>query len=266
MQAAVKDLSLARTDSQSFVICQRVLHKCHEIIFADLPSLSTAPYASLSLPSPPRFLRTKVRHNMEPSLVGIGLVLAGAAGMPLLTETVGEVAIEQGRAEGVNVRSVEMLDETTVGSRSSQAFQINVDDDDEGDVDDSLDTDDTSPAAHVPNDTSTTNKPGVLTRRRTIGAAQTVPALPLHLRTIRRSRASEDPLGQLDTDHVAVPYLSSPSISSARSVPRSAAMHLADSLLDTYDDESQLQLLRSHYCRSEVLLLLPRLLAIIDFA
>jgi hypothetical protein len=92
----------------------------------------------------------------------------------------------------------------------------------------------------------------VLTRRRTVAAAQTVPALHLHLRTIQRSQASEDPLGQLDTDRVAIPYLSSPSISSARAAPPSASVNLADALLETYDKESQLQLLRSHYCRSEV--------------
>jgi phosphatidylinositol 4-kinase len=174
--------------------------------------------------------------------------------MPLLTETVGHVPIEQGRAEeGMNIRSVETPDnETAADRRSTQAFQVNVDDDDE-DVDDNPDTDEMAPAS-VPHDPVNIIRPGVLTRRQTVGAAQTVPVLPLHLRTIRRSRASEDPLGQLDTDHVAIPYLSSPSISSARPAPRSAAVNLADALLETYDDESQLQLLRSHYCRSEVCL------------
>jgi phosphatidylinositol 4-kinase B len=255
MQASLKDLSLARTDSQSFVICQRVLHKCHEIIFGDVLPPSIAPYAALSLPSQSRYPRTKVKHNVEPSLVGIGIVLAGAPAMPLLTKTLGHIPIEQGRAEeDLYIRSVEAPDdETAAGGRSTQAFQIN-DDDDEGDVDvdDNPDSDDTPPTASIPHDTETITRPGVLTRRRTVGAAQTVPALPLHLRTIRRSRASEDPLGQLDTDHVAIPYLSSPSISSARPAPRSAAVNLADVLLERYDNESQLQLLRSHYCRSEV--------------
>ena len=254
MQAALKDLSLARTDSQSFGICQRVLHECHEIIFGDIPLPSTAPYAALSLPSQPRFPRTKVRHNVEPALVGIGLVLAGALGMPLLTEIVGHVPIEQGRAEeGVNIRSVETLDnETTADRNSAQDFQ-NVDNDDEGDDDDDdRDSDEVASSASVPQDTMTRTRPGVLTRRRTVGAAQTVPTLPLHPRTIRRPRASDDPLGQLDTDHVVIPYLSSPSISSARPAPRSATVSFADALLETYDNESQLQLLRSHYCRSEV--------------
>ena len=255
MQAALKDLSLARTDSQSFVICQRVLHQCHEIIFGDLPLPSTAPYATLSLPSQPRFPRTKVKHNVEPALVGIGLVLAGALGVPLLTETVGHIPIEQGRAEeGMNIRSVESPDnEITADRKSTRDFQDD-DDDDEGDVDDNPDTDEMAPPAPVPHDATTRTRPPVLTRRRTVGAAQTVPALPLHLRTIRRSRASDDPLGQLDTDHVVVPYLSSPSISSARPAPRSATANPADALLETYDNQSQLQLLRSHYCRSEVCL------------
>lgn len=255
MQAALKDLSLARTDSQSFVICRRVLHKCHEIIFGDLPPPSTAPYAALSLPSQPRYPRTKVKPNVEPSLVGIGIVLAGASGMPLLAEAIGHVPIEQGRAEDdMNIRNVEApADETATGGGSTQAFQVNVDDDDEEDVNDTPDTDGTPDATSVPHETGNTTRPGVLTRRRTVGAAQTVPALPLHL---QRSRASEDPLGQLDTDNVAIPYLSSPSISSARPAPRSAAINFADALLETYDNESQLQLLRSHHCRSEVQFLL----------
>jgi hypothetical protein len=254
MQASLKDLSLARTDSQSFAICQRVLHKCHEIIFGDLPSPYTAPYAALSLPPQSWFPRTKVKHNVEPSLVGIGVVLAGAPGMPLLTEAVGQVAIEQGRAEeGANTRSVETLDdERATGGGSTPALQINVDDDDEGDAHDDPDGDEMYPTSSVPREIKATTRPGVLTRRRTVAAAQTVPALHLHLRTIQRSRASEDPLGQLDTEHVATPYLSSPSISSARPAPRSASVNLADGLLETYDKGSQLQLLRSHYCRSEV--------------
>jgi len=265
MQAALRDLSLARTNSQSFVICQRVLHKCHEIIFGDLHPPSTAPYAALALLPQSRFSRTKVKHNVEPSLIGIGIVLAGASAMPLLTEIVGQVAIEQGRAEeGANYRSVQAPDDETVAGQ--QSTQVIVDDDDEGDVDDKPDADEMHPAALVPHDTDNTIRPSVLTRRRTVGAAQTVPALPLHLRTIRRSRASEDPLGQMDTNNFAIPYLSTPSISSARPAPRSAAVNRVDALLEMYDEASQRQLLRSHYCRSEVCPTFRKLHPVIDIA
>lgn len=253
MQAAIKDLSITTHDSPSFIICQRVLHQCHEIIFGDLPSPITAPYAFLNLPSQSRFARRKVKPNAEPAVVGIGLVLAGALGMPLLTENMGRVAIEQGRVEeGNHYRSVESQDDDIVrGLHPNRTIEDSTGDDDQDEVE-SPTTDESHhiiPDLHA---TRTSTRPGVLARRQTVGAAQTVPALPLHLRTIRRSRASEDPLGQLDSELTPTPYLSSPSISSARTTPRSAALNLADALLEKYDKESQAQLLRSHYCRSEV--------------
>lgn len=253
MQAAIKDLSITTHDTPSFIICQRVLHQCHEIIFGDLPSPTTAPYASLNLPSQSRFTRRKVKPNAEPAVVGIGLVLAGAPGMPLLTENMGRVAIEQGRAEeGNHYRSVESQDDDIVrGLHLNQTIEDSTGDDDQDEVESPT----TDESHHIIPDfhaTRTSTRPGVLARRRTVGAAQTVPALPLHLRTIRRSRASEDPLGQLDSELTPTPYLSSPSISSARTAPRSVALNFADALLERYDKDSQAQLLRSHYCRSEV--------------
>ncbi|GLB34940.1 putative PI3 PI4-kinase family protein [Lyophyllum shimeji] len=255
MQAALKDLSSAGHESQSFAICQRVLHMCHEIIFGDPPPPTPSPYIALSSPFQSRFARRKVKPNLEPALVGMGLVLAGAPGMPQVTAIMGEVAIEQGRMEERTheYRSVEAQDDDiALGLGSSQVYAQNGMDDDE--ADDSPDTDDThtSPVIHIDDPP----KPGTLARRRTVGAAQTVPALPLHLRTVRRSRASEDPLGQLDGDRVDFPYLSSPSITSAQPTPRSAATNRADALLEKYDTQSQAQLLRGHYCRSEVQFLL----------
>lgn len=254
MQAALKDISSNGHASPSFAICQRVLHMCHEIIFGDPPTpTTTSPYVTLNLPMQSRFARRKVRHNFEPALAGIGIVLAGVPGMPRLTEIMGQVAIEQGRMEENTheYRSVEAQDdEIAHGLSPSQNRQINVVDEDL-DEDDSPDIDGThSPVVALQIDAAP--KPGTLSRRQTVGAAQTVPALPLHLRNIRRSRASEDPLGQQDTEHSAIPYLSSPSISSARPAPRSATINRADVLLETYDASSQVQLLRSHYCRSEV--------------
>ncbi|KAF5380809.1 hypothetical protein D9615_003968 [Tricholomella constricta] len=256
MQAALKDLSSSGHDSQSFAICQRVLHMCHEIIFGDPPAPTPAPYVSLNLPPQSRFARRKVKHHLEPALVGIGLVLAGAPSMPQLTGIMGQVAVEQGRMEENTheFRSVESQeDDIALGLSPSQAFQHNAVDDDQDD-DESPNSDDTHAAPALRIDDAP--KPGTFTRRQTIGAAQTVPALPLHLRNIRRSRASEDPLGQLDADHVTIPYSSSPSIPSARPMPRSATISRADALLETYNKQSQEQLLRGHYCRSEVQFLL----------
>ncbi|KAG6909700.1 hypothetical protein DXG01_015901 [Tephrocybe rancida] len=257
MQAALQDVSIRGHHTQSFAICQRVLHMCHEIIFGDLPAPTPSPYGGLTLPLQSRFARRKVKHNTEPAVAGIGLVLAGAPGMPRLTEIMGEVAVEQGRAEENthDFKSVESQeDDIALGLGPSQTYHRRAAVNEDGDDDDGPESDDTHVSQTVKLDDAPT--PGAFSRRRTVGPAQTVPALPFHLRNIRRSRASEDPLGQYDGDSVTVPYLSTPSISSSRPIPRSATMNRADALLEAYNPESQSQLLRSHYCRSEVQFLL----------
>ncbi|KIM49103.1 hypothetical protein M413DRAFT_406293 [Hebeloma cylindrosporum] len=232
MQASLNDLS-TQCDSPSFVICQRVLHKCHEIVFGDQLLPSSSPYPGFNLPAYSR--RRKVNHHAEPVFVGLGILLAGALGMPKLAEVAGQVAIEQGRAdeEGDNLRSFQ-VDHEDAPSRalSAQSTQYETDDSD-------------SPSS-LEEETSSINLPpesskpihGLITRRRTFGA-QTLPALPLHLQTIRKSRLSEDPLGQLDSE-----------------IPRSAAVNQVDALLEKYDNQSQMHLLRGHYFLSEVQFLL----------
>ncbi|KAJ6630818.1 kinase-like domain-containing protein [Mycena sp. CBHHK59/15] len=262
MQAALRDLSASPHRSQSFIICQRVLHKCHEIIFADLPPPAPTPYSGLSLPFQSRFVRRKVKTHFEPAVIGISMVLAGTPGMPQLTEIMGDVAIEQGRVEeeGAQYKSVESQDEevASYGSPSTASLSL---DEDADEMDEPQDDDlilrgqVSSPELVLPNGTSSTRMQG-LGGRRTVQAAQTAPALPLHFRNIRRSRQSEDPLGQLDGEHIATPYQSSPSISSARHPPRTASLNLADVLLENYDMPAQVHLLRSQYCRSEVQFLL----------
>ncbi len=104
-----------------------------------------------------------------------------------------------------------------------------------------------------------------LGRRRTLGA-QTLPALPLHLQTIRKARLSEsDPLGQSDAESAVMPYQSSPSIASARTPLRTAAANRADVLLSNYDQQSQMHLLRGHYYLSEVRSFLMRSLYSLNF-
>ncbi len=129
MQAALRDLSSTRaTNPRPFMICQRILHKCHEIIFADPPEPSASPYKSLptsptvsavALPSPrgPHYpngrdrqsrmratsnfaarLARRVNPHMGPAVVGMGIVLAGTPGMPELAQVTGQVALSQGRA------------------------------------------------------------------------------------------------------------------------------------------------------------------------
>lgn len=246
MQAALKDLA-PRHGSQSFKICQRLLHRCHEIIFHDLPPASVStPYSALtmSLPFSSRFTRKKIKSHCQPALIGIGMILSSVA-FPQLTEIMGEVAIEQGRAEdeGTELRSIETGDQDIAGSTGSPSLPYSAEEPD------GLEPETPAPDLVLPNSNiSSTPIPTAL--RTSLPAAQTAPALPLHLLKLRRSRLSEDPLGQLD-EPIQSPYQSSPSLSS-RPPPRSASVNIADVILRTYDQPSQMYLLRSYYCRSEV--------------
>lgn len=227
MQAALKDLSSSPHRSPSFVICQRVLHKCHEIIFGDLPT-PVIPYPSITVPFRSLFPRKKIKAHMEPAIVGIGMVLAGSPGMPRLTDIMGQVSVEQGRVEDSEIKSIESEDSDEDGISPI-------------------------PSPPSPDDSEDQEEPSTLLARRR-GPAQTVPALPLHLHGLRRSRHSQDPLGQLDAEQLTQrmqteSYQSSPSISSARATP--FRTNHADALLANYDLASQVHLLKGHYCRSE---------------
>jgi phosphatidylinositol 4-kinase B len=269
MQAALQDLAPTRHNTQSFVICQRVLHKCHEIIFGDLPPPATLPYASLNLPFKLRFTRKKVKPHAEPALVGLGVVLAGVPGMPKLTEVMGEVAVEQGRAqdEGQEMPRLANQDDDVVHGITNVPNSVA---DDDNDLDEESPAEDPLTASpeelmvqhsrgtselnafghHKPPQENSTG------RRQTIGAAKTSPALPLHMRNVRKPRLSDDPLGQNDHPlpvRSASPYQSTPSISSSSQQPNHSCVPSgADLLLQKYDLQSQSHLLRSQYCRSEV--------------
>jgi phosphatidylinositol 4-kinase len=267
MQAALQDLAPTQHNTPSFLICQRVLHKCHEIIFGDLPPPATLPYASLNLPFQSRFTRKKVKPHAEPALVGLGLVLAGAPGMPHLTEVMGEVAIEQGRAqdEGQEIpRPANQDDDVVRGVSSVQS--ANTTEEDDNDLEEESTADD--PTSTSPEETTMTYlrgmselntfghpkpKDGPTGRRQTIGAAKTSPALPLHMQSVRKPKLSDDPLGQNDPElplRSTSPYQSTPSISSHPN--HSSTSSGVDFLLQKYDLQSQSHLLRSQYCGSEV--------------
>jgi hypothetical protein len=250
MQASLQDFSATPT-SPSFLVCQRTLHRCHEIIFAELPPPPSGPYSGLPLSYHSPFARRRVKPRVEPALVGIGLVLAGVPAMPALTEVMGEVALQQGRADddevNLNLRSVEAGDDL---ARDTPANADSGEDDDNP-SDEKLDNENTGESA---NDTEKRTPTRSIPRRRcTIVAAQTSPAL-VHLRDVHRSRLSEDPLDQQDSPlgRVSSPYQSSPSISSSPSPLKHNVIATADALLQRYDIQSQSHLLRSHYCRSEV--------------
>ncbi|KAF5315851.1 hypothetical protein D9611_004705 [Ephemerocybe angulata] len=264
MQAALNDLSTSRRDSSSFAVCQRVLLKCHEIIFSDLTSSSAGPYSGMSILSGLR--RRKIKHHAEPVFIGIGAILAGAPGLPQLTKYMGQIAIDQGRAvDEANPRGISQSksDDDFAPLQSAQASpsQSTIDFDDQDDPETPSSEGGSTPTLfRQKTPTAVPPRSELLARRQTVAGAQTVPALPLHLRTKRRSRASLDPLGQLDAETEHNSYRSSPSIPSAlfsaRTPLRTAMPNPADALLEKYDEESQSQLLRNHFCLSEVQFLL----------
>ncbi|KAF8590602.1 kinase-like protein [Ramaria rubella] len=264
MQASLNDLALNRRDTPSFVVCQRVLHKCHEIIFGDLPPPAPAPYPSLTVPSRSRFLRKKrVKPRFEPALVGIGCVLAGVPGMPQLTELTGKVAVEQGRWEGVTARRIpvntEADDDAAPGAQSSKTSVIDEDSDEEGEEDILTLGDGPAPSVHESASKSSSSLVGIAGVRarkrqeRAVGAAQTTPILPLHSLGIPKThRPSDDPLGQFDDPSPPSHYNSTPTISESRRQLFRPGAASVDYVLQKYDLHSQGQLLRSHYLRGEV--------------
>jgi phosphatidylinositol 4-kinase B len=254
MQAALTDLSLNHRDTPSFAVCQRVLHKCHEIIFSDLSSANpTGPYSVSSL-SPLLLLRRhKVKHHADPVFVGIGTMLAGVPGMPRLTAYMGEVAIEQGRAEeeqdgdrsAPGLPSEDDLAPAVVSSRPSL-------EEEEEDLPSSAE--ETKPSAMLMKGKLPPSNSALLQRRMTVAGAQTVPTLPLHLQARRKPRLADDALGQYDSNDNAAPSQSSPALTSAlysARTPLRSAINPADALLERYDNDAQTQLLRNHFCTSQ---------------
>ncbi|KAF8844943.1 kinase-like protein [Paxillus ammoniavirescens] len=258
MQASLQDLAKS-PNTQSFLVCQRTLHRCHEIIFVDWPPLTSGPYVGMGLSFHSRFARRKVKSRLEPALVGIGLVLAGTPAMPRLTQVMGEVALQQGRADddGRDLRGVEADGEL------GQGVPTNPDlcEDDDNASDEMPDNETARESEEAPSndvDSKITPTTSIPRRRRTIVAAQTSPSL-VRLRNTHRSRLSEDPLDQFGPSppaRVSSPYQSSPSIPSSQSPLRQNGISVADTLLQRYDLQSQSQLLRSQYCRSEIQFLL----------
>lgn len=249
MQATLKDLSSSSHNSQSFLICQRVLHKCHEIIFSDLDAPTSAPYSSLRLPLRVRLPRRKLRPHFEPTITGLGLILAGL-GLPQLTGIMSEVVLEQGCADidGLDAR-VQAIEGGESGvitlHRSIQTEETREQDE--------LSEQDDEDGSSLQGNGDIFNQKSLGAGRRLVDAAQTVPALPLHLKELRQSRASSDPLGQLDAESSISQYQSSPSIPSTSGPhTRLPLQETPERLLNQYDLYAQCLLLRSHYCRSEV--------------
>ncbi|QRV85795.1 phosphatidylinositol 3- and 4-kinase [Ceratobasidium sp. AG-Ba] len=268
MQATLNDLSSIQarrgaTKSESFTICQRVILKCHEIIYGDPAPAPTMPYSGLHAKPRSRFGRKRIKPYVAPTLVGMGVMLAGAPAMPSLTPIMGQVAIEQGRREDDNhlsgvVRST--VEDEARGSLSSRT-ESSVQDDDE-------DTGSDTPApapARAPSKLSreVTVFPRDRSSTEVVPAARTSPSLA----TTRVSRISDDPFGQLDPPtppriqsslpsaqfFQSTPSIGRPSLGRTQSLDHGARQ---EAMLRQYDVYTQSQLLRGHYCRGEVQFLL----------
>jgi hypothetical protein len=264
MQAALHDLSSRRVVASSdpsspFAVCQRVLRACHELVFGDPPQRPAGPYGSasaLASSSNPvlSFLRRRrrVKTQVVPALVGIGLVLGGTPALPTLTAVAGEMALEQGRIddEGNDLRSLQQED--TIAGTSTSSI---VDPEEEVDSPIPMDNGESSPSTPDSSIVPSSSLPS-------FNPSRTSPSLPLHILKFPRSRASIDPLGQMDavtsmSASAAGPSHSSPSLpASALNRHRPSPAHSVDATLHRYDLPAQADLLRAHYCRSELRFLL----------
>lgn len=317
MQAALIDLTPTRqTKPGPFIICQRVLHRCHEIIFGDPPEPTRSPYRSLphsptgsdsslvakaynsakvSVINGVHKTMQKVNPHVAPALVGMGVVLAASPGMPTLIDLSGSVAIMQGRRptddETSNRKRVEQakgadgprgsqavsarqsmegrISEDSVGEApAKQGLGIGLGNSDGGSVSRGSRASTAPPHQVVfepiprPQSTGPNYNP----------ASATTPALYSPQKT---AVADVDPFGQADsspssssptppkvTSHHA--FYSVPEFSSSQPNQTRPGRHLhpagqppsAEALLSVYNIDAQRQLLRSHYCRSEVRFLL----------
>ena len=96
-------------------MCQRVLKAVTQIIFDD-PELHASRTGPSSRPSSfLKFCRGKVKPHFAPALVGIGCVLAGAPGLPQVTNIVGPIAVDQGRRVDAQIP-----DQSTIATREDE--------------------------------------------------------------------------------------------------------------------------------------------------
>ncbi|WRT68689.1 uncharacterized protein IL334_005669 [Kwoniella shivajii] len=315
MQAALRDLTPSRlTHPRPFMICQRILHKCHEIIFGDLPEPSRSPYRSLpqspsmSPSSSSKALSSivtngklkrgnigasvRVNNHIPPALVGMGVLLASTPGMHGLVELAGDWAITQGRRPRENDeggRAMVEVDQSggaDINSPNRLQRKGSGEDDDISD-EDSLEPDPNPNQNGIKRSVSPSPQQHPKSMIHLQHPAQTAPSLispprspsPNPTTPPGRPRKGSDPFdqsilsssdGQPESGpsrnytpprSTHQPFYSVPDFAVSRS-SSSNRLHPVDrpppaeTILATYSMDAQRQLLRSHYCRSEVRFLL----------
>lgn len=254
MQASLRDFSSTNYTPESFLICQRTLLMCHELIFGDIPLPTTSAYPGLSSPSLPQFMRKRVKPHLHPALIGMSMVLASSPGLPSLSQVMGEVAIEQGRIDnqGSDVKSLERREDDIAQGRAASIYQRSAAEDDE--VDSPLGNAEDSGRLPVLSEGANVEKgiAGTRRQREATRAARTSPSLSLPRKEDRPPRFSDDPLGQLDPVPPSTVTQSVPSLPFIKQPHRPSSLNVSEILLNKYDFGSQIHLLRSHFCRSEV--------------
>ena len=255
MQAHLNDLAMTDKDSKSFTICQRVLLRCHEIIFEDTPGIVSGPYSTIKVKCRKLQRRKRVKHHVEPALVGIGCMFAGVPGMPRLTEVVGHSALEQGRAEDneQHYRSLEEQDDDgdVVAGPSRLQRRAVVDPetvDEDQDDDDELGNDGESEGRESRQQSLERSRKLSLAAtaisrshsQKLAEAARTTPSFSRMSSDVRHSEASDDPFGQLDgSSMINLPSRSTPAILVSKSPRKSGSGNVVDDVLRSYDLESQ---------------------------
>lgn len=252
-------------NDKSFQICQRVLHKCHEIIFEDIPSQVIGPYSSsLKIHNRVQSARKRVNHHVEPAIIGIACILGSVPGMPSLSEIYGSVAVEQGRVDDDNTnprRQIAHEDAsapTGIGPSQSNTSQEDVEEDDAEEADEQPEGAQQATMSSLfftvipPEGSDDIKARPNAPRRMTVGAAKTLPSLtsPEVPVSLRRSALSNDPFSQAESR--ASPYQSSPSVLPSKRSSSLGTDVLPDFVLTQYDDATKRRLLQSHYCQSEV--------------
>nr|XP_019011748.1 Atypical/PI4K protein kinase [Kwoniella pini CBS 10737]OCF50529.1 Atypical/PI4K protein kinase [Kwoniella pini CBS 10737] len=301
MQAALRDLTPSRiVNPVPFMICQRILHKCHEIIFGDPPEPSRSPYRSLpqspsmSPSSSSRGLTlldkaktlnapSRVNNHIPPALVGMGVILASAPGITGLVDLTGDWAIIQGRRprDDLAGRSMAEVDQTGGADLSSPSrWKRSNNGEEDGESDEEI----------VPGHGQTptikrTLSPLPQSMLHSPNPASTAPNLvspPSRTHSPNpstpptgRPRKGSDPFGQIaqpqnqsgpSRTHTPPrsthqPFYSVPELPVSRSASSNRLFPHdrpppPEAILSTYSIDAQRQLLRSHYCRSEVRFLL----------
>ncbi|KAI0306560.1 kinase-like domain-containing protein [Multifurca ochricompacta] len=185
MQASLRDFPSTHHNPDSFLICQRILLMCHELIFGDIPPPTTSAYPGLSSPSLPRFSRKRVKPHLYPALIGMSMI-----------------SVEQGRVDkqGSDLKSLERHEDVLVRGRVASSYEQYTEDDEADsaleDVEDA-EIPDRSPALF-----EGANVEGRATGGRQqsemIRAVRTSPSLSLPRKEEPLPRFSDDPLGQLD--------------------------------------------------------------------